>query len=570
VSRPIERLAPGAETELAYTLRPSRSSGAIDLPAARLEDSAGSQVAEGVAASVYIGDSVPIHAVQGAGERSPFVGQRVQVEGAVTGVFPDLGGFYLEGMAPDADTATSEGVFVATTSFPQALQIGAAARAAGTIREPGHQTTIVIAKASDLEVTADGSRPPDVPALDPPSDPVEAAAYYEAMEGMLVDVAEPARAVGPTNQYGETPLVLAKHDLDRLFRGGPQGLLITVDDGSDLYHEDRSTMPYAASTGQQLAGVRGPLAFTFGQYKIEPVEPPQVSGDPAPAPQPVDLAQSAFSVMTWNAENLFDILEPNPSSPPRPHKAEYDVDLAKVAATIRLAGAPSVVALQEIENIGILQDLAALPELDPFDYVPYLLEGTDSRGIDVGYLVRGDAGEVEAVDQLPVPEGLTSRPPLQLTLDPAAPNGSSRVVLLNNHFTALSAGVELTEPRRRAQAALNADAAAALLSDPAVGGVIVLGDLNSFYQDPSLGPLEQAGLGDALASLPGDQRYTYIFEGVSQVLDHIFLSDGLSSCLDDVRPLRADADFPPPAPTDRSALRKSDHDPLLAIFSCLP
>jgi len=65
--------------------------------------------------------------------------------------------------------------------------------------------------------------------------------------------------------------------------------------------------------------------------------------------------------------------------------------------------------------------------------------------------------------------------------------------------------------------------------------VIVLGDLNDFQFSPALSVLRtgQADglapsiLTDLISTLPVDERYTYVFNGVSQVLDHILVTRGL-------------------------------------------
>ena len=97
-----------------------------------------------------------------------------------------------------------------------------------------------------------------------------------------------------------------------------------------------------------------------------------------------------FSLMTWNVENLFDLFDPHPADPPKPSIQGYKVSIAKVANTILAAGAPTIVGLQEVENIGILEDIAGHESLEAYAYQAILVEGSDSRYIDNGYLVRGD------------------------------------------------------------------------------------------------------------------------------------------------------------------------------------
>jgi predicted extracellular nuclease len=270
--------------------------------------------------------------------------------------------------------------------------------------------------------------------------------------------------------------------------------------------------------------------------------------------------------MSWNVENLFDILDPHPSSPPRPRKVEYEVGLTKIAATLLAADTPTVVALQEVEHMGILEDLVSHPLLVDFGYEPYLLEGTDSRGIDVGYIVRRETVDVLDVRQFPAPEGLTSRPPLLMHLGVKRQGLNSELYLLNNHFTSLAGGEAATEPRRTAQAAWNISIIEQIRAASPDAEVIVLGDLNSFYHSTPLDTFRQAGLQHVYESLDDPDQYTYIFEGVSQNLDHILVSPGLFDRINAVAVLHVNADYALPAPEDESPLRKSDHDPVIVAF----
>jgi hypothetical protein len=398
----------------------------------------------------------------------------------------------------------------------------------------------------------------------------ESNTYYEALEGMLVQVSGPAVAVAPTTKYGEYVLVLPHHDVGRLWQGQDNGHAIMVDDGSYAVHDDRSTLAYAINSGDQVSGLVGPLAFTFGRYKIEAVTDPRIAPADGELPTLTPTGTDEFSIMTWNVENLFDFRAPHPDSPDPPSLSEYQLNIAKVANTIMAAGAPTIVALQEVENIEILEEVAAHESLVDYDYRPALIEGSDSRGIDNGYLVRGDRAEVLEVQQFVAPEGLTSRPPLMIKVEVTTDLGSLTLYALNNHFTSMSGGVEATEPRRNAQAAWNVSVMETLLADDPDAHVAVLGDLNSFYNSLPIDTLRQAGLEHVFEVLPEDQHYTYIFEGASQALDHILVTPALMDLIRRVELLRVNADYALPEPGDDSPGHKSDHDPLVATFSLEP
>lgn len=528
---------------------------------------------------VFIGTGVPIWAIQGEGDISPYKLETLTTQGIVTGVFPELFGFWIQEIETDDDDATSAGLFISLEA-PQepytledlALPVepGDLVQVTGQVREISQQTQIRLADLSDVTVLIQNSALPPAVELDPPVDNSDAVVYYEALEGMLVSVEGPAVAVAPISKYGEIALVLQYYGVNRLWRGSPSGMMITTDDGSQMVHYDRSTLPYVVQTGDQVEGLLGPLAFTFGQYKIELLENPIVTVSVRELPSLPALGENELGLMTWNVEDLFDILDPNPVDIPRLRLADYELALEKIANTILAAGAPTIVGLQEVENLAILEDLVELPSLAAFNYLPFLLEGTDSRGIDVGYLVRGDRANVLNVEQFTAPEGLTSRPPLLIVVEVHSDGGTETLYVLNNHFTALSGGEQATEPRRIAQAAWNAEVMETLLlADPAGHGV-VMGDLNSFYDTPPIEALEAIGLQHVFDTLPPDERYTYIYQGISQTLDHILVTPELMARLLRVDVLRTNADYAPPIPGDDSPMRKSDHDAVVVVFSLVP
>ncbi|MCD6284558.1 MAG: lamin tail domain-containing protein [Anaerolineae bacterium] len=517
---------------------------------------------------VFVGSGVPIWAIQGSGFRSPFALSAASTEGIVTGVFPDQGGFWIQSLEPDDDVATSEGLFVQvdTEELDPAPDIGDYVIVVGKVRERSGQTMLDVASTAEIEVITGTFDMPAPVELNPPRDEVESRAYYESLEGMMVKVSAPALAVGPTNQYGETPLILPSWGLDRIMKGEPKGMLIFVDDGSSATHVDRTTLPYAAKTGDLVAEVVGPLAFTYENFKIQPITTPTVISEAVVLPRLVPVGPDAFSIATFNVENFFDVLDPHPSSPERPSIKAYRARVEKAAATIEAMGAPTIVGVQEVENIGILEDVAEHALIVDYGYVPVLVEGSDSRGIDVGYLVRGDQATLEGVSQHDAPEGLTSRPPLMITVTVHLASGDETVTVINNHFLSMSGGELPTEPRRVAQAAWNVSLVETLLAGDPDAQIVVLGDLNSFYNSPPLDVFREAGLHHVYEFVEPALLYTYIYQGESETLDHILVSRALYDHLRRVDALHVNADYPPAIPEDTSPQRLSDHDPLVAVF----
>jgi hypothetical protein len=88
--------------------------------------------------------------------------------------------------------------------------------------------------------------------------------------------------------------------------------------------------------------------------------------------------------------------------------------------------------------------------------------------------------------------------------------------------------------------------------------VVVVGDLNDYQFSPALAVLRtgnSAGTGsselkDLITTLPTDQQYTYVFDGTSEVLDHILTSPALTKV--DYQVVHINAEY---------AQQTSDHDP---------
>ena len=516
--------------------------------------------------TTYVGNGVPINAIQGPGMASPYVRTWASTEGVVTAIFPDLGGFWIQSLAPDDDPATSEGLFVLMEEVPITVSVGDEVIVSGKIRERSEQTLIDPQSPADLEVVRHGLPLPTPVPFDPPRDEAAAQLYDEAREGMLVQLGEAARVVGPTTKYGETALVAETHGLDLVRRGEPTGEIVFLDDGSFAAYTTREELPYFAEVGDLVLAASGPLAFTYGHYKIEPTEPPRIVHEDRPLPQLEGAGTNEISLATFNAENFFDFKPPNPSSPPMPTVREYHRKLKKVADAIVRMGAPTILGLEEIENLDVLEDLAAEPALADYDYHPVLIEGTDSRGIDVGFLVRGDVAEIEGASAHPAPGGLTSRPPLLITVTVHLDEGDERLYAIVNHFTSMGGGVEATEPRRVAQAAWNLELVERLQAAHPDAMIAVMGDLNAYYDAPTLDTLREGGLLHVYEAVEGDRPFTYIYQGEAETLDHILVTPPLFEHLVRVEALHIDAPFTLPPEEDETARRTSDHDPLVAIF----
>jgi predicted extracellular nuclease len=156
---------------------------------------------------------------------------------------------------------------------------------------------------------------------------------------------------------------------------------------------------------------------------------------------------------------------------------------------------------------------------------------------------------------------------LVITITIHLESGDQTVYVLNNHFASMSGGEIPTEPRRKAQAAWNVTLVQRTLEQDPQAHVIVMGDLNSFYDAPPLDVPREAGLRHVYEFVEPERPYTYIYQGEAETLDHILVTPSFYEGLARVTVLHIGADYPPPIPDDPSARAVSDHDALVVIFS---
>lgn len=156
----------------------------------------GEFIDDGEATGTILNDDVapitPISAVQGTGLASGLVGADVTVEGIVVGLFTD--GFFLqeEDGDSDSDPATSEGIFVYTSSSPSVIE-GDKVRVTGSVNEFFGMTqidndngTFDVTRISSGNLSLVTPTPIDLPT----SGDTRAEATFEGFEGMLVRFAD--------------------------------------------------------------------------------------------------------------------------------------------------------------------------------------------------------------------------------------------------------------------------------------------------------------------------------------------------------------------------------------------
>ena len=113
-----------------------------------------------------------------------------------------------------------------------------------------------------------------------------------------------------------------------------------------------------------------------------------------------------------------------------------------------------------------------------------------------------------------------------------------------------------SEVQRHAQAQVVNDFVDSILAADPGATVIVLGDINDFEFSQTVEILEGGVLTSLMTELPKSERYSYVFEGNSQVLDQILVTDTLLG--------RVPIDYDVVHVNSEFADQASDHEPQVA------
>ncbi|NND45324.1 MAG: hypothetical protein HKN58_08370, partial [Xanthomonadales bacterium] len=551
--------------------------------------------------------------IQGDGLASPLAGSLVLTEdNIVTAVGPE--GFFMQtpdGRA-DVDMNTSNGIYVFTGGAPT-VAVGDQVDVLGDVTEFFDFTEFEA--GSMVNVDSSGNPLPAVVTFDastPSPDPTapSCAIEYECYEGMLIDI--PAGVVtGPNQGFGPDPIaeIHVTAGAARTYREPgiefPGLVGLPVWDGNPEVFEldpDKLGLPNEIITAGSTFSATGALGYEFGGYELWATS---LVVNLAPLPVPVRAREVAE--MTVGALNLFRLFDDvdNGNFEQVLDPVEYATRLAKFSDYIRnVMDAPDILAVSEVESLAVLQDLADVIAFDDAGvvYTPYLEEGNDVGGIDVGFLVL-DTVAVDNVTQLGAGEILTydgsllnDRPPLLLEGRQVADGSDFPIAVMAIHARSLggiddAADGERVRQKRYEQAQYVAQQVQLLQDANPDINLVVAGDFNGFeftdgYVDvtghmkgsftpsdnlicdtnPCTDHVDPDLLNQVLMIEPGE-RYSFIFRGNAQVLDHALTSEGLDELVRDYQYARGNADAAAEWINDPSnPLRSSDHDGLVLFL----
>ena len=495
---------------------------------------------------------------------------------------------------------------------------GGSASANLTITEFDRPAVAVISSANPVPAPTSIPQPPTEVIYDGPAGDVETSGvfdpssngidFFETFEGMLAQVDVPV-AVSARNSFGETAVVSEGWTAGLL---SPRGAIVVRPNDFNperVIVDDENFRPLATTppndTGDRyVAPLVGVMDYSFGNFKLQLTQMPTVvpaglSPETTVAPRDQELAVATFNVL-----NLAPIAQ----------------DAAQMAALARQIvnnlRSPDLIALEEMQDAnGEVDDgttdgaptfqalvdaiLAAGGPLYEFRQIDPLNNadgGVPGGNIRVGFLFRTDRG-LSFVDRpggdATTPTQVVSTPSgPELTLSPGrvdpqneawfVPEGTrkplagefrfrgKKLFVIANHlksktqdeplFGRFQPPEQVTLPQRIAQAAIVNDFVEELLAVDPNASVIVLGDMNDFHFSDAIDALKADDLVNLTDELPENDRYTFVFDGNAQTLDHILLSDRLAALPHAYDIVHVNSEF---------AVQASDHEPAVARINLI-
>lgn len=556
-----------------------------------------------------------IHDIQGRDHRSPHVGVRARTQGVVTALVERPSWLFVQTEQSDDDPATSEGLCVSTERVGglAGFATGQRLRLIGRISEPAQRGELPVTclELESFERLAEGVPLPEpvrvgqsgraVPdtvvdddglsEFQPDQDGID---FFESLEGMRIEIPAPF-VVGPTSKFGDIT-VIADRGAGASLRTSRKGLLEGPEDANPerfIVTGDAGFPPPDLNVGsawaadQSLVGV---VSYAFGGFRVMATEPIPIPASAAPSaelhrPARLEVDAEKLTVGSFNLLNL--------SVRDDPEKFHR---LARVI--VEQLASPDLLCVQEVQDDSgadddgtvtaaatyerLIQTISALGgptyrshALDPIDNQE---GGRPGGNIRVGFLFNPDrieAGRLERLDdpafQADPDQGWShTRRPLLGQFHFQGEDFYAIGLHLrskgrdNRQFGATQPPVRHSEPQRTRQAAAVRRWVDQLFEQDPAAKVIVLGDLNETSDRPPVLTLTRSAepsrrLHDLALGLPAGDRYSFVFQGQSLLLDHVLVSESLATDAEIVI-VRCCAET-------AASLQASDHDPIWVQLS---
>ncbi|PSL41799.1 hypothetical protein B0H99_10143 [Planomicrobium soli] len=528
-----------------------------------------------------------IRDIQGASHFSDYTGVVVNdIVGVVTHIY-NSANFVIQDTNPDDDLTTSEALMVNKAS--NGLAVGDLVTVSGTVEEHFQEgysdmkdNDLPITRIRATTTTKTGTAPLPEPlvvgrdifppseiidndnmaSFDPEEDGID---FWESVELMRLAVPN-AKILGP-QAYGEV-VVVAENSPNTYFHKQGGILLSENDYNPERIIVDFDDTTFVAKAGDSFKGdVVGVLGYGFGNYRLWTERaglPELVEGDSAPEITWIEKDEEKLTVAAYNMENF--------SADPKHTSDEKAARLGE--SFVKNLKSPDIVSLVEVqdndgpiasgntdatqsyERLVAAIEAAGGPTYKFTDIAPeYNKDGGEPGGnIRVGFLYNP-----ERVTLAEAPKGsatahtkwidgeLASNPgriqPFEMlnTRKPLAAQFSfqgEKVIVIAAHLNSKGGDQGLfgkTQPpilksvdqRIKLATAINDFIKQGQEQDPNLN-VVVTGDMNDFEFTPALQALKGDNLANKVEDVPLEDRYSYYYQGNSQVLDHLLVTNNLA------------------------------------------
>ncbi len=414
--------------------------------------------------------------VQGSDNISPFLGQLVQVnENVVTAVGDEFFFIQTPTNRSDNDPLTSDGLFI-YTGFTPNLSIGQLVNVEGIVREFEGLTEIA---GFELSFSATGGTA-DLP------EPIELTATFPGTEANTVRDLErvenmrvtfDAAVVGPAlgNDIAALSTAAQRPMREAGIRFPGQNDLPVWDGNPELFWIDPDAISQPnnrfLSVGQRVSSTS--VFYQSDDLYVAFPLTYSVSGTIADR----NLRSANDDEVTVGCINVLQLQD----------ESDFlDTQYPKVARYIvEQLGAPDIVALQEVGDLGNLQELNfRINQLHPdLRYDSYIIQGNNNTRINCAYLVKEEIQDVEvrqlgSTETLSLGGRLHDRPPLLLEAN-LPTNPPTPIQILNLHLRSLG-GIEGSNSffvrTKRYEQSLSV---AEMIQDRQGQNLIVVGDFNA-------------------------------------------------------------------------------------------
>lgn len=568
-----------------------------------------------------------ISAIQGETEESPLKGQTVSVEAVVTASFQDstgLKGFFIQEEAADQDVnpQSSEAVFVYDNLSGKAALVGDKVRVSAVVEESFGQTQL--AKLVDLTSCGAGESIAAVPV----TLPMASLSQFEAVEGMKVRLTE--RLVVTDNyglgRYNELSLsserlyqptqVALPGDAAKAVMAANSLNKLVLDDGSNLQNKDTVyPAPGLSATntvrvGDEVLPFEAVLGYGFSKYRVHPLtEPVFVSSNPR-TEQPA-ISKGDYRIASINVLNYFNgdgAGNGFPTSRGASTAVEFAKQRDKIIAAISAMNA-DLVGLLEIENDGFAEQ-SAIADLvrglnekagaDVWAFVDFAMPQVGTDAITSAMIYRKDkvvqAGSAAVTTAVPFDYGNRALISQSFKLPQSAELLNFTVAHLRSKGSCPSDKADLANidsgdgqgcwngVRLQAVQAMH-NWLAGYPTGVETDNSVIVGDFNAYMQEDPIRAMNDAGYVQVSQQLYGNKVSSYVFNGESGTLDHVFAAGEIKNRVAEVTEWAINADEPvildyneeykselakanfyAPGP-----FRSSDHDPMvMSVYFAKP